>query len=166
MGFFPRQGFFVILNTRALTKHMGLDLKLRNSLTEVVKLRASLEALTRGFGIDPKTAFQIDLSLEEVFSNIVRHAFPDHKPHEILVQAEVAEGWMTIRVEDDGKEFNPLLFPAPDLNSPLEKRQPGRLGIHLVRSLMDRVSYARARGKNILLLRKKIIGESERHGDC
>lgn len=145
---------------------MGLDLKLQNSPTEIVKLRTSLGALCKEFGIDPKTAFQIDLSLEEVFSNIVRHAFPDRKPHEILVQADVEEGWMTIRVEDDGKEFNPLLFPAPDLNSPLEKRQPGRLGIHLVRNLMDRVSYKRAPGKNILLLRKKIIGENERHGDC
>jgi len=145
---------------------MGLELKLRNSLVEIVKLRASLESFSKEFGIDPKTAFQIDLSLEEVFSNIVRHAFSDHKPHEILVQAEVAEGWMTIRVEDDGQEFNPLLFPAPELNSPLEQRQAGRLGIHLIRTLMDWVGYERARGKNILLLRKKIIGESERHGDC
>lgn len=145
---------------------MGLELRLRNSLAEIVKLRASLETLCQEFRIDPKTAFRIDLTLEEVFSNIVRHAFPDHKPHEILVQAEVEEGWMTIRVEDDGQEFNPLLFPAPALDSPLEERQAGRLGIHLIRTLMDRVGYERAREKNILLLRKKIIGESGRHGDC
>ena len=45
---------------------------------------------------------------------------------------------------------------APDLNAPLEDRDLGGLGIHLVRSLMDHVSYSRDEDKNVLTVRKRI----------
>ncbi|MBP2672866.1 MAG: hypothetical protein H6Q85_2932 [candidate division NC10 bacterium] len=72
-------------------------------------------------------------------------------------------GWIDVTIErrgdavdmtvtDDGPAFDPLQLPEPDVTAPLEGRQPGGLGVHLVRKLMDRVEYARAGGRNRLTM--------------
>ncbi len=52
-------------------------------------------------------------------------------------------------------EFDPLEVPPPDLAKPLEEREIGGLGIHLVRSAMDAVKYRRSGNRNVLLLVKR-----------
>ncbi len=59
-------------------------------------------------------------------------------------------------IADDGVPFNPLGAEAPDIDASLEEREIGGLGIHLVRSLMDDVSYQRRIGKNVMTLVKHL----------
>jgi anti-anti-sigma factor len=63
-----------------------------------------------------------------------------------------------VTVADDGPAFNLLLQPEPDVTSPLQTRQPGGLGISLVKSLMDEVRYERT-NRNVLTIRKRLIRE-------
>ena len=56
--------------------------------------------------------------------------------------------------EDRGREFNPLEIGEPDFETPVEERQLGGLGIHLVKKMMDETKYRREGDRNILLLRK------------
>jgi anti-sigma regulatory factor (Ser/Thr protein kinase) len=51
---------------------------------------------------------------------------------------------------DDGLPFNPLGIEAPDTELGLEEREIGGLGIHLVRNMMDKVSYRRRIDKNVI----------------
>ena len=59
---------------------------------------------------------------------------------------------LTAEVADDAGPFNPLLVPAPDTTSPLEVRQPGGLGIALVRALTDDLTYERRDDRNRLIM--------------
>jgi anti-sigma regulatory factor (Ser/Thr protein kinase) len=59
-------------------------------------------------------------------------------------------------VSDDGVSFNPLAVAPPDTTSPLEQRQLGGLGIHLVRSLTDEATYLRQDGRNVIRLVKVV----------
>jgi serine/threonine-protein kinase RsbW len=73
---------------------------------------------------------------------------------------------VVVTVEDDAREFNPLLHPEVDTTAPLDARAIGGLGVALLRQLMDDVSYARMDGKNILVLKKQIADtQSSRAGD-
>jgi anti-sigma regulatory factor (Ser/Thr protein kinase) len=47
-----------------------------------------------------------------------------------------------------------LEVEEPDLETPIENRQLGGLGIHLVKKMVDTATYRREGDKNILLLRK------------
>ena len=49
-----------------------------------------------------------------------------------------------------------LTAAQPDLTSAVEDRPVGGLGIHLVRSLMERVEYRRESGKNYLTMSKRL----------
>ena len=105
----------------------------------------------------PKKVLQAaDLSLEEHLTNVMNYGFDDAQVHQILVRLEMVDGGFQIEVEDDGKAFNPLEFPEPDLNLPLSERPIGGMGIHLIRKFMDELGYRRKGGRNVFQMRKRV----------
>jgi anti-sigma regulatory factor (Ser/Thr protein kinase) len=64
-----------------------------------------------------------------------------------------------VEVEDDGVAFDPLAAPVPKLDGGVTTRPIGKLGIHIVRSLMNEVSYARVDGRNRLTLKRQLARE-------
>jgi serine/threonine-protein kinase RsbW len=61
---------------------------------------------------------------------------------------------VTMQIKDDGKPFNPLEIKSANLERQLDEREPGGMGIHIVRKLMDKILYKREGGNNVLQLTK------------
>jgi len=101
----------------------------------------------------------VNVSLEELLTNVISYGYEDTQEHEIILRLSFADGEMTAEIEDDGRPFNPLEMTEPDINKPLEERQVGGLGIYLVRKFMTNLAYQRHEGKNRLTLKKKIATE-------
>ncbi|HSJ04819.1 MAG: ATP-binding protein [Verrucomicrobium sp.] len=117
--------------------------------------------IVREFGqwheVPEQMVFVVKLSLDELVTNIVVHsASRNPTVHEIVLRLVTNQNELRAEVEDDGCAFNPLDLPIPDINAPLQDRDPGGLGIHLVRSLMDRVNYQRVGQRNLLVLSKRV----------
>jgi anti-anti-sigma factor len=72
---------------------------------------------------------------------------------------------VVLTITDDGIPFNPLTAAPPDLSLLLHEREIGGLGIHLVRSMFDEVTYHRDVGRNVLTVKKKLASESSVHVD-
>lgn len=119
-----------------------------------------LNRLVRQFGelhdVPSRTLYAVNLALDELVTNVVLYGFSDPSGQQVLVKLVTAGSELVASVHDNGKPFNPLDVKPPDLNAPLEDRELGGLGVHLVRSLMDHVSYARENDQNVLTVRKKI----------
>lgn len=128
---------------------------LRNDLSEIAKLHRELENFGQKCSLSSKTLFELNLILEEVLANVISYAYGDNQLHEIVVCADLRDGELVIDVEDDGRPFNPLQIPPPDLARPLEQRNVGGLGLHLVRELTSSIEYTRREEKNHLVMRKK-----------
>lgn len=117
--------------------------------------------IVREFGewheVPEQMVFLVKLSLDELVTNIVIHS-AEQVPtvREIVLRLTTNQNELWAEVEDDGCAFNPLDLPMPDIDAPLQARDPGGLGIHLVRSLMDRVNYKRVGQRNLLVLSKKV----------
>jgi anti-sigma regulatory factor (Ser/Thr protein kinase) len=94
--------------------------------------------------------------LEEIITNVISYGYKDGLGHEISVRLSWKDPNIKVEVEDDGRPFNPLEAPPPDMVKPLAERNVGGLGIHLVREMMDELEYRRESDKNILVLRTKI----------
>ena len=137
---------------------MTLSLTLRNHTSEVTRLVDRLEAFGAEAGLPPDVTFRLTLSLDEIVSNVIRHGFDDHAEHQILVTLAVADGHVTATVVDDGSAFDPREAPLPNLDAPLEERQAGGLGMHLVRETMDEIDYRREDGRNVLTVRTSVAG--------
>jgi serine/threonine-protein kinase RsbW len=125
-----------------------------------VKEIERLNKLVRQFGelheVPSRTLYSVNLALDELVTNVMLYGFEERAEGEILVRIVTAASELVASVTDDGKPFNPLDVPKPNLDAPLEERELGGLGIHLVRSLMDYVTYSREEDKNVLTVRKRI----------
>jgi len=125
-----------------------------------VKEIERLNRLVRQFGelhdVPSRTLYAVNLALDELVTNVILYGYENPAGKEVLVRVDTIGSELIASVHDDAKAFDPLKAPPPDLHAPLEDRALGGLGIHLVRSLMDQVSYAREDGKNVLTIRKRI----------
>jgi serine/threonine-protein kinase RsbW len=146
---------------REMKVNESVEVKLPNSLSALEQLHAVVGQFCRRQAIHPDTEFKIDLVLEEVFTNIVRHGYDDSHPHEIMIQLRSNRDRIRISVEDDGRHFNPLLAPTVDVTAALAERRVGGLGIHLVRHLLDQVRYQRRPDGNRLILIKRLAREEK-----
>jgi sigma-B regulation protein RsbU (phosphoserine phosphatase) len=144
--------------TRKNHDHMNIDhLTLVNQVTELDKIVVKLEELAQSWKIPPRAIMEINLALEELFTNVVFYAYSDRKVHIIEVEFILVDnGCIQLRFEDDGAPFNLLeKFAQENIDMGIEERQIGGLGIHLVRQLMSSVEYQREGEHNIVILTKK-----------
>lgn len=102
--------------------------------------------------LDTATLRKIELASEETIVNIIHHARPENIEIELKI---FPKSHVEITFKDAGPPFNPLQVKPPDQTSPLEEREPGGLGIHLIRQTMDEVRYKREGNRNILTLIKR-----------
>ncbi len=131
-----------------------LCLKIETRLDELERLSAAIETLGRQDHWSSSLIFQVNLVLEELGLNIINHGHDDGF-HEIDIVLTSEVQAITIEITDDGKPFDPLKdAPAPDLATTLEDRPVGGLGIHLVRTMMDKMRYRREGDRNHLTLVK------------
>lgn len=115
-----------------------------------------LEAEMEKRACPAKVAMQMAIVLDEIFSNIVKYAYPDG-PGPIVFEIEETEPAHTLVLTftDEGLPYDPLCAEDPDINRDIEERVPGGLGIYLVKNMMDDMTYTYADGKNILRLFKR-----------
>lgn len=116
-------------------------------------LLEAIEAHLEDGGVPPGPAAQVMIALDEVISNALDYGGETGAPT-VDVAIGIDEGAVDVTISDDGKPFNPLAAPPPDTSLSIEDREIGGLGIHLVRELMDDVSYAREAGRNRLRFSK------------
>lgn len=132
------------------------ELVIDNRVAELERLMQGLAAFARAQAIPDETVTQVTLALDEIVTNVIEHGYEGTEPRPIAVRLSLADGKLTVEVEDEGRAFNPLEAPEPDVSLPLEERPIGGLGILLARHMMDSLEYARTRGKNVLMMEKRI----------
>ena len=100
--------------------------------------------------------FPFELALEEVFMNVVMHGSHARTDVWTEVTFEHTPGWVQMSIRDNGNPFDPLSLEPPDVDAAMHDRPVGGLGVHLVRTLMDEVTYHLEDGCNVLVMRKRL----------
>ena len=102
-----------------------------------------------------KTRMTIDVAVEELFVNISSYAY-DPKIGTAVVQVSVHNEPLSVEITfiDNGKPYDPLAKPDPDVTLDADYRHIVGLGIFMVKKSMDDVQYDYKDGRNILTLKK------------
>ena len=129
---------------------------LLNRRPEIARLQEQLEEMGGRHGLPPRILHDVQLAVEEHLTNILKHGFDEQSDHPIRVRVSGKGTELRVEIEDEGRPFDPLKHPAPELSQPLEMRPVGGLGIYMMRKLMDRIEYHREGGKNLLVMIKEI----------
>lgn len=130
--------------------------ELNSKLSELKALNQHLTAFGRDIGLPDIGISEINICLDELFTNTVLYGFKDNREHQIKFTMQVDDNILSVSIEDDGVAFNPLERKTVKFPEDVMSAKIGGLGIHITRKLMDKISYERKRGKNKLTI-KKII---------
>jgi anti-sigma regulatory factor (Ser/Thr protein kinase) len=117
-----------------------LVLNLKNQPAVIEESRLAIGAFLEPFGIVDRTMNRVEVVLEELLSNLIRHG---HDVNSIMVATGYRAGSIDLVVEDDGDPFDPLAKPDPDPFTSLAEAPLGGLGIALVRRLTCAARYDR-----------------------
>jgi sigma-B regulation protein RsbU (phosphoserine phosphatase) len=133
-----------------------MRIELGSRLEEIANVMDALEEFSDSTGLDMGVAQAAELVLDELLTNIISYSFGDAVEHKITVEMSVKANALHIVISDDGICFNPFEQEDPDLESSIDERDVGGLGIHLVKKFMDEYSYQRLEDRNVVTLLKHI----------
>ena len=132
-----------------------LSLKVKSDREELDGITSAIEAFSADEDWSTDLLFRINLVIEELVLNIIDYGYDDND-HEIELDFKSDANAVTIDITDEGRAFDPLNdAPEPDIDSPLEERHVGGLGVYLARTMMDELTYRRENSRNHLTLVKR-----------
>jgi anti-sigma regulatory factor (Ser/Thr protein kinase) len=130
--------------------------ELKNDLSELEALCQHLKKFGQVNGLSEACITDMNICLDELFTNIVSYGFEDDLAHIIRFTMNLDNQVLTLSIEDEGIPFNPLEKKDPEVPADLIDVRIGGLGIHIVKKLMDNIRYDRKQGKNKLTMKKSI----------
>jgi anti-sigma regulatory factor (Ser/Thr protein kinase) len=117
-------------------------LALRSRLSDISLVPGWIEHLASQHDIPEATQFAINLCLEEILSNVIRHGYRGDPNHSMAIRfASAQPGQFVLVVEDAAAPFNPLAAPELPPPASLDDARVGGQGIRLVRRFADAVAY-------------------------
>lgn len=129
------------------------------SMEYLQKVMALTEELLKLAGCREDDRRLIEISVEELFTNIASYAYGGGKGQVWLCWdiGEGEKGRKEIRVvfQDEGIPYNPFAREDPDLTLPVEERPVGGLGIYMTKQFMDHVEYRHENGRNVTVVTKR-----------
>lgn len=129
----------------------GDRLTLRSELGDLRLVPAWIEYLASQYAIPANVQYAMNLCLEEVLSNIIRHGYAGKPGHPIVVQHAMAQdGSSLIVIDDEAPAFNPVTAEETPLGEILDGTRSGGLGLSLMRSFANTLHYERKSSGNRL----------------
>lgn len=150
------------------------EITLPAAVESIAKVTELVDSELSAVSCPAKEQMQIDVAVDELFSNIAFYAYGDKtgdatvKVSTINARSDCAffscadnphksqsyKSSVEITFIDSGMPYNPLARADPDTTLSAEERNIGGLGVFIVKKTMDDVSYKYEDGKNILTIKK------------
>ena len=135
---------------------MKKELKLKNQISELERVNQFVEEIGDELGLDMELQMNLNLVMEEMVSNVIFYAYPQGTEAEIELVAESDGKEVTFVLSDSGKEFDPTMRECVNTDINPAERDIGGMGIFIVKNIMNKVTYQRLKGKNLLTMKKEI----------
>lgn len=95
------------------------------------------------------------MAVYEAACNVAEYAYKDRDASAgFVITVACSQKAVVAMVDDYGRLFDIGLVPPPDFSEKIEDRQVGGLGVHFIRSMMDRVLTRRKDNANRLVMIK------------
>jgi serine/threonine-protein kinase RsbW len=121
-----------------------LALVLAGAIDAVEEARLRVAEHLAPLALPARAVNRIEVVLEELISNVVRHGFDAAPGHAMLLVVGPRPGAVRITLEDDGRPFDPVAAPEPPPLTDLATAQLGGLGIRTVRRFSQSFTYEAA----------------------
>ena len=132
------------------------SLNITAELKKLPSIRWFVQEAVEAYGVDENIIADIILAVDEITTNIIVHGYEGTQGN-IDIGVRKENNSIVVHIIDQARPFDPTRLPPPDINLPLEQREPGGLGVYITKRLMDEVIYFRSTtGENQLTLVKNL----------
>jgi len=112
----------------------------KRSFDEIQTIVDDTVAFFEREGIDQSLRMKVDLTIEELFVNMVN--YNTETDRDIQIEMEAIDGGIEVSLTDfDVERFDPTKIREVDIDAPLSERTPGGLGLYLVLKMADSINY-------------------------
>ena len=139
---------------------MRKELRIKNQVSELEKVAQFVEEIGEELGLNMELQMNLNLVMEEMVTNVIFYAYPQGEVADIELLAKSDGKELTFVLSDQGKEFDPTAKEDADLDVNPADRELGGMGIFIVKNIMNKVTYQRLEGKNLLTMTKGIDDQS------
>ena len=135
-------------------KEMEIKLTLKCDLSEIPRVAEEIERLGESYNWPTAWVFNANLALDELITNIISYAFgQDDEKTDISLSLNQSDDSLKIVLEDSGQPFDPFTeAKVPDVEADVDDRPIGGLGVHFVKTLIDKATYERHNDRNRVTL--------------
>jgi serine/threonine-protein kinase RsbW len=124
-----------------LSGNSSATLTVKSRTEKLIEVRDFVSSAARDFGFEEEAVNKIALAVDEACTNIIKHSYKFATDKDIHVTVMTVGGKFEVRIQDQGKSFDPETVKAPNMKEYLHQYRRGGLGMYLMRSLMDKVEY-------------------------
>lgn len=133
----------------------AFDLSVEASLDTLQAIRSFVDRAGASLGIAESPLGDLRLVVDEAVTNIVLHGY-GNSGGLVELNMRADGGDVVISILDRARRFDPDVVEAPHLDTPLQDRPAGGMGIFLIRQMTDRAEFLpRPGGGNELRLVKR-----------
>ncbi|MFO7846134.1 MAG: ATP-binding protein [Balneolaceae bacterium] len=131
---------------------MGTNSTYRKTISASTKNLSDIRDFVAGHaethGFSGRQIADIRLAVDEAITNIIKHAYKGDDNHSIEITIDFNNERICIELQDTGSSFDFKDFPEPNIQEKIKQRKRGGMGVYLIHSLMDDVTYGRQNQSN------------------
>jgi anti-sigma regulatory factor (Ser/Thr protein kinase) len=131
---------------------------------EIARVNTAFDDFADAQALPDAVRRSVSVVLDELLTNTLSYGLAE-QGGEVIVDIELHADRLVITISDNGRPFDPFTSPAPDTTLSVEDRDIGGQGIHLVRRMVDELSYHRRADRNIVMLTKRLGGAAADHSE-
>ena len=135
---------------------MRKEICIKNKISELEKVAQFVEEIGEELGLSMELQMNLNLVMEEMVTNVIFYAYPQDEEADIELLAKSDGKELTFVLSDQGKEFDPTAKEDADLDVNPAERELGGMGIFIVKNIMNRVTYQRQNGRNLVTMVKEV----------
>ena len=133
------------------------ELTVPGQFENLAKINEFVERMAAQAQLDDRASYAMQMAVDEACTNIIEHAYGGEGPNPIRLIGEPGQDGLAIIICDQGRPFTPTQPPTLDTQAPLEKRQPGGMGLFFIYKLVDHVEFeiGTAEGNRLRLFKRR-----------
>lgn len=116
-------------------------LQVPSSTENLALIREFVTTIGRQATLHDEEINKLELAVDEACANVIEHAYGYDITKDVSVRATFDDEKLKISVIDEGLGFDPAKVPQKSVDELIHERRSGGLGIRLIKTLMDEVSY-------------------------
>jgi anti-sigma regulatory factor (Ser/Thr protein kinase) len=126
--------------------------------------RAMVQQFAQRLGFAENLCGQISLAVDEALCNVINHGYQRREDGRIWISFWAVDGegqpGLKIMIEDQARQVDPSTIKSRNLDD----IRPGGLGVHIIREVMDHVTYEQREGGGMrLTMSKRLAAPAASH---